>query len=121
MKTRGLLCDQVILTALIHIYSKAGNLKLAKDTYEEMKLLGVPLDNRSYGAMVMAYVRAGVLDQGEFLRREMEAQEIYAKREVYKAVLRAYSMLVIVKELIGCLMQFNLQGSFLMSSCLVSS
>ncbi|KAG5538545.1 hypothetical protein RHGRI_019207 [Rhododendron griersonianum] len=57
-----------------------------------MKLLRVPLDNRSYRAMVMAYVRAGMLDQGEFLRREMATLEIYARREVYKALLRAYSM-----------------------------
>ncbi|KAL0327149.1 UNVERIFIED_CONTAM: Pentatricopeptide repeat-containing protein [Sesamum angustifolium] len=28
MKNRGFVCDQVTLTALIHMYSKAGNLKL---------------------------------------------------------------------------------------------
>ncbi|KAL2514981.1 Pentatricopeptide repeat-containing protein [Forsythia ovata] len=41
----------------------------------------------------MAYIRAGMLDRGESVLKEMEAQEIYAGREVYKALLRAYSMI----------------------------
>ena len=75
MKRRGFTRDQVTVTALIHMYSKAGNLKLAEDTFEEMKLFGVPLDKRSYGA----YIRVGMLDQRETLLREMEALEIYEK------------------------------------------
>jgi len=82
MKSKGFICDQVILTAMIHMYSKAGNLELAEETFEELKLLGQPLDKRSYG----------VPQQGEILLREMDAQEIYAGSEVYKALLRAYSM-----------------------------
>ncbi|KAL8052475.1 hypothetical protein ABFX02_05G006800 [Erythranthe guttata] len=92
MKNRGLLCDQVILTALIHMYSKSGNLKQAQDSFEEMKMLGVQLDRRSYGSIIMAHIRAKKLSSAETLLQEMEAQEIYAGREVYKALLRAYSM-----------------------------
>ncbi|KAF4390124.1 hypothetical protein G4B88_005042 [Cannabis sativa] len=92
MRSRGFICDQVILTTFIHMYSKAGNLELAEETFEELKLLGEPLDKRSYGSMIMAYIRAGMPEQGEVLLREMDAQEIYAGREVYKALLRAYSL-----------------------------
>ena len=42
--------------------------------------------------MIMAYIRAGMPDKGEVLLREMDAQGIYAGSEVYKALLRAYSM-----------------------------
>nr|POE67420.1 pentatricopeptide repeat-containing protein [Quercus suber] len=92
MKSKGVICDQVTLTAMIHMYSKAGNLKLAEETFEELKLIGETLDKRSYGSMIMAYIRAGMPKQGETLLREMDAQEIYAGREVYKALLRAYSV-----------------------------
>ncbi|KAL5571978.1 hypothetical protein UlMin_021575 [Ulmus minor] len=92
MKSRGFVCDQIILTTFVHMHSKAGNLKMAEETFEELKLLGQPLDKRSYGSMIMAYVRAGMLEQGENLLREMDAREIYAGSEVYKALLRAYSM-----------------------------
>jgi pentatricopeptide repeat protein len=78
---------------MIDIYSKAGHLKLAEDTFEEIKLLGQQLDKRSYGSMIMTYIRAGMPDQGESLLLEMDAQEIYAGSEVYKALLRAYSMI----------------------------
>ncbi|KAM3687193.1 hypothetical protein ACJW31_10G059500 [Castanea mollissima] len=92
MKSKGVICDQVTLTAMIHMYSKAGNLKLAEETFEELKLIGETLDKRSYGSMIMAYIRAGMPKQGETLLREMDTQEISAGREVYKALLRAYSM-----------------------------
>ncbi|KAG7531238.1 Pentatricopeptide repeat [Arabidopsis suecica] len=42
--------------------------------------------------MIMAYIRAGVPEKGESLLREMDSQEICAGREVYKALLRDYSM-----------------------------
>lgn len=93
MKRRGFMSDQVTLTALIHMYSKSGNLKMAEESFEEMKLLGVPLDRRSYGSIIMAYVRAGMFDKGEDLLREMDDQQNYAGKEVYKALLRAYSMI----------------------------
>ncbi|KAL5574674.1 hypothetical protein UlMin_016373 [Ulmus minor] len=48
----GFVYDQVILTKFVHIYSKAGNLKMAEETFEELKLLGQPLDKRSYGSMI---------------------------------------------------------------------
>lgn len=92
MGRRGLICDQVTLTTMIHMYSKAGNFKLAEETFKEMKLLGESLDKRSYGAMIMAYIRAGMPNKGEDLIKEMEQQQIYAGREVYKALLRTYSM-----------------------------
>ncbi|KAK6920254.1 Pentatricopeptide repeat [Dillenia turbinata] len=92
MKTSGFICDQVILTAMVDMYGKAGNLKLAEETFEHIMLLGQPLDKRSYGSIIMAYIRAGMPDRGEILIREMEAQEINAGSEVFKALLRAYSM-----------------------------
>ncbi|CAH9087365.1 unnamed protein product [Cuscuta epithymum] len=92
MKSKGFIYDQVVLTALIHMYSKAGNHKLAEDTFEKLLLLGHPLDRRSYGSMIMAYIRAGELSKAEGLVREMEDKDIYAGSEVYKALLRAYSM-----------------------------
>ena len=92
MKRRGFMSDQVTLTALIHMYSKSGNLKMAEESFEEMKLLSVPLDRRSYGSIIMAYVRAGLFDRGENLLWEMDGQQNYAGKEVYKALLRAYSM-----------------------------
>ncbi|GMH31285.1 hypothetical protein Nepgr_033128 [Nepenthes gracilis] len=92
MNRRGMICDQVTLTAMIHMYSKAGKFKLAEETFLELKLISPSLDKRSYGSMIMAYIRAGMPDQGENLLREMEEHEIYAGREVYKALLRAYSM-----------------------------
>ncbi|KAL5571975.1 hypothetical protein UlMin_021572 [Ulmus minor] len=45
----------------VHMYSKVENLKMAEETFEELKLLGQPLDKRSYGSMIMAYVRVGML------------------------------------------------------------
>ena len=92
MKTRGFVCDQVTLTTFIDMYSKNGNLNMAEETFEELKVLGQPLDKRSYGSMIMAYIRAGVPERGENLLREMDSQEIYAGSEVYKALLRVYSM-----------------------------
>ncbi|KAJ6328471.1 hypothetical protein OIU77_010210 [Salix suchowensis] len=74
------------------MYSKAGNLTLAEETFEELKLLGQPLDRRSYGTMIMAYIRAGMPEKGEMIIREMDAQDIRAGSEVYKALLRAYSI-----------------------------
>ncbi|KAL5571973.1 hypothetical protein UlMin_021570 [Ulmus minor] len=91
----GFVYDQVILTKFVHIYSKAGNLKLAEETFEELKLLGQPLDKRSYecfSCSVMAYIRARMLERGENLLREMDAKEIYAESQVYNASLSAYSM-----------------------------
>ncbi|CAI0400998.1 unnamed protein product [Linum tenue] len=52
MKERGLLYDQITLTAMIHMYSKAGHHKKAEQIFEELLLLGQPLDQRSYGSMV---------------------------------------------------------------------
>jgi pentatricopeptide repeat protein len=75
------------------MYSKGGNLTLAEETFEELKLLGQPLDRRSYGSMIMAYIRAGMPEKGEMILREMDAQEIRAGSEVYKALLRAYSII----------------------------
>ncbi|KAL8137921.1 hypothetical protein V2J09_003922 [Rumex salicifolius] len=92
MTQRGMVCDQVTLTTMIHMYSKAGNFEKAKEIFDEMKLLGQPLDKRSYGSMIMACIRAGFPNQGEALVLEMEGEEVYAGREVYKALLRAYSM-----------------------------
>ncbi|XP_010544371.1 PREDICTED: pentatricopeptide repeat-containing protein At1g01970 [Tarenaya hassleriana] len=92
MKERGLIIDQVTLTAMVHIYSKAGYHELAQETFKEIKSLGERLDNRSYGSMVMAYIRAGMPEKGEALLREMDSEEIMAGREVYKALLRFYSM-----------------------------
>ena len=74
---------------MIDMYSKAGNLNQAEETFEELKLLGHTLDKRAYGSMIMAYIRAGMPDKGEVLLREMDAQGIYAGSEVYKALLRA--------------------------------
>ncbi|GAV63331.1 PPR domain-containing protein/PPR_3 domain-containing protein [Cephalotus follicularis] len=93
MEKRGIVCDQVTLTAMVDMYSKGGNLKLAEETFKDIELLGQPLDKRSYGAMIMAYIRAGMLDHGETLLREMDAKEIKGGSEVYKAMLRAYSMI----------------------------
>ncbi|KAL6128889.1 hypothetical protein ACLB2K_072242 [Fragaria x ananassa] len=92
MKSRGFVCDQVTLTAMIDMYSKAGHLKLAEDTFEDIKLLGQQVDKRAYGSMIMAYIRAGMPEHGETLLIEMDTQEIVAGSEVYKALLRAYSM-----------------------------
>ncbi|KAK7340118.1 hypothetical protein VNO77_20812 [Canavalia gladiata] len=93
MKQRGFICDQVSLTTMVHICSKAGHFDQAKEYFEEIKLLGEPLDKRSYGSMIMAYIRAGMPEEGENLLQEMDAQEIFAGSEVYKALLRAYSMI----------------------------
>ncbi|KAK9287324.1 hypothetical protein L1049_015739 [Liquidambar formosana] len=69
LKRRGFNCDQVILsTIMIHMYKQAGDLKLlAEETFEEIKLLGQPLHKRSYGSIIIAYIRAGMPDQGELL------------------------------------------------------
>ncbi|XP_062190393.1 pentatricopeptide repeat-containing protein At1g01970 [Phragmites australis] len=91
MKGRGLPCDQVMLTALMDMYSKAGDLTRAKEIFEEIVLLGLPLDKRAYGSMTMAYIRADMLDKAEDLIKEMEDQQTFAGKEVYKALLRAYS------------------------------
>ncbi|KAH1045011.1 hypothetical protein GYH30_026304 [Glycine max] len=93
MKQRGFIYDQVILTTMVHMSSKAGNHDRAKEYFEEIKLLGEPLDKRSYGSMIMAYIRAGMPEEGENLLQQMEAQEILAGSEIYKALLRAYSMI----------------------------
>ncbi|KAI9079916.1 hypothetical protein K1719_038162 [Acacia pycnantha] len=92
MKQRGFICDQVTLTAMVHMYSKADHLEKAKEYFQEIRLLGEPLDPRSYGSMIMAYIRAGMPQQGEILLKEMDAQEIHAGSEVYKALLRTCSM-----------------------------
>lgn len=92
MNNRGFVCDQISLTVFIDMYSKAGNLTRAEETFEIIKLLGEPLDNRTYGAMIMAYVRADMVEEGESLLTEMDVQEIKAGSEIYKAMLRAYSM-----------------------------
>ncbi|CAI0400997.1 unnamed protein product [Linum tenue] len=92
MKERGLLYDQITLTAMIHMYSKAGHHKKAEQIFEELLLLGQPLDQRSYGSMVMSYIRAGMLQEAESLLKQMDDQEVTAGREVYKALLRTFSM-----------------------------
>ncbi|KAI6668288.1 hypothetical protein NL676_019402 [Syzygium grande] len=71
----------------------AGHFELANKTFEEIKLLGLPLDKRSCGSTVMVYIRAGMPEQGEILLREMDELEIFAGSEVCKALLRAYSMI----------------------------
>ncbi|CAN1188872.1 Pentatricopeptide repeat-containing protein At1g01970 [Linum perenne] len=92
MKERGVVHDQVTLTAMVHMYSKAGYHKKAEETFYELTLLGKPLDKRSYGSMVMSYIRAQMPHKAESLLREMDDQQIPAGREVYKALLRTYSM-----------------------------
>ncbi|KAK9265439.1 hypothetical protein L1049_012383 [Liquidambar formosana] len=68
MKRRGFNCDQVTQTTImIHMYKQAGDLKLAEETFEEIKLLGQLLHKRSYGSIITAYVRAGMPDRGELL------------------------------------------------------
>ncbi|KAK6918610.1 Pentatricopeptide repeat, partial [Dillenia turbinata] len=89
---QGFIGDQVILTAMVDMYSKSGNLKLAEETFKQIILLGQPLDRKSYGSIIMAYIKAGMPDQGESLIREMEAQDMNAGSEVFKALLSAYSM-----------------------------
>ncbi|EEF50400.1 pentatricopeptide repeat-containing protein, putative [Ricinus communis] len=42
MKKRGFVVDQVTLTTMIDMYSKAGNLNQAEETFEELKLLAHP-------------------------------------------------------------------------------
>lgn len=91
MKSRGLPCDQVMLTALMDMYSKAGDLTRAKEIFNEIGLLGLPMDKRVYGSMIMAYIRADMLDKAEDMISEMGDQQIVAGKEVYKALLRAYS------------------------------
>ncbi|KAG0496965.1 hypothetical protein HPP92_001656 [Vanilla planifolia] len=87
MKDRGVQCDQVTLTVLIYMYSKAGDLYRAKEAFEEIRLP----DKRAYGSMVMAYIRAQELFLAESLLKQMEAKEAFVGREVYKAMLRSYS------------------------------
>nr|TKV92562.1 hypothetical protein SEVIR_9G169600v2 [Setaria viridis] len=41
--------------------------------------------------MIMAYIRADMLDKAEELIKEMEDQQIFAGKEVYRALLRAFS------------------------------
>uniref|UniRef100_A0A0D9ZGE4 PROP1-like PPR domain-containing protein n=1 Tax=Oryza glumipatula TaxID=40148 RepID=A0A0D9ZGE4_9ORYZ len=91
MKSRGLPCDQVMLTALMDMYSKAGDLTRAKEIFKEIGLLGLPIDKRVYGSMIMAYIRADMLDRAEDMISKMGDQQIVAGKEVYKALLRAYS------------------------------
>ena len=93
MKARNLYPDQIALTQMVNLYSKAGMFDRAEETFEEIRLLGGDSpDRKAYGAMIMAHVRAGVPEEGEKLLREMDSREISACREIYKALLRAYSM-----------------------------
>ncbi|KAK7294945.1 hypothetical protein RJT34_17844 [Clitoria ternatea] len=74
MKQRGgYICDQVVLTTMVHLYSKAGHLDWTKEYFEEIKFLGEHMDKRSYGSMIMAYIRAGMPEEGENLHQEMDA------------------------------------------------
>ncbi|CAN1332486.1 Pentatricopeptide repeat-containing protein At1g01970 [Linum perenne] len=63
MKERGVVHDQVTLTAMVHMYSKAGYHKKAEETFYELTLLGKPLDKRSYGSMVKRKGLRGLLMQ----------------------------------------------------------
>ncbi|XP_004986387.1 pentatricopeptide repeat-containing protein At1g01970-like [Setaria italica] len=54
-------------------------------------LVSLLLDKRAYGSMIMAYIRADMLDKAEELIKEMEDQQIFAGKEVYRALLRAFS------------------------------
>ncbi|XP_078438121.1 tetratricopeptide repeat (TPR)-like superfamily protein [Wolffia australiana] len=93
MQGRDLVPDQVAMTLMVNLYSKAGKFDLAKEAFEKIRLLTDDNpDKRAYGAMIMAYVRAGMAEEGEMLLREMDSREISACREVYKALLRAYAM-----------------------------
>lgn len=54
------------LPCIIHMFSKSGNLKMAEDTCKEMKLHGKSLERRFYGSMIVAYVRAKMLNEQKF-------------------------------------------------------
>jgi len=45
---------------MVHMYSKADHLDRAEEYFEEIKLLGEPLDKRSYDSMIMAYIKTGI-------------------------------------------------------------
>lgn len=96
MKSNGIAPDQITSTVLIHMYSKSGNLSQAKSTFEDAKLdilnKSTPLDRRLYDSMIMAYIRAGEPEHAETLLHEMDANQIYAGKEVYKALLRFFSI-----------------------------
>ncbi|KAK7317163.1 hypothetical protein RJT34_01158 [Clitoria ternatea] len=63
MKQRGFICDQVVQTTMVDLYSKAAHLDRAKEYFEEIKLLGEHMDKRSYGSMIMAYISAGMPEE----------------------------------------------------------
>ncbi|CAN0921425.1 Pentatricopeptide repeat-containing protein At1g01970 [Linum grandiflorum] len=92
MKERGLVYDQVTVTAMVHMYSKAGYHNKAEETFRQLTELGEPLDHRSYSSMVMSYIRAQMPHEAESLLKKMDYQQIPAGREVHKALLRTYSM-----------------------------
>ena len=78
--------------SLLPMYSKAGNLDQAKDSFESLKKQGCQPDMKAYTfPMITAYVKAGLPKDGDALTREIEARDIKPTREIYMELLRAFA------------------------------
>ncbi|XP_071690677.1 uncharacterized protein [Rutidosis leptorrhynchoides] len=76
---------------MVHMYSKSGNLALAKQTFESLRSQGFQPDRNVYNSMIMAYVNAGDHKSAESELRILESNHSKSSEDIYLAVLQAYA------------------------------
>ncbi|KAI9200239.1 hypothetical protein LWI28_004708 [Acer negundo] len=91
MNDNGILPDILIVTVLVHMYSKAGNLERAKEAFERLRSHGFQPDMKVYSSMIMAYVNANQPKSGEALMREMDSRDFKPSKKIYMALLRSFA------------------------------
>ncbi|XP_071923492.1 uncharacterized protein [Coffea arabica] len=93
MNENGISPDVLTLTTLVHMYTKAGNLDRAKETFESLKHQGLHPDMRVCNSMITSYINAGLPKSGESLMRDLEKWDIKPTEEIYMALLKSFSQL----------------------------
>ncbi|KAJ7962226.1 Pentatricopeptide repeat-containing protein [Quillaja saponaria] len=95
MKRSGFICDQVTLTAMVDMYSKAGHLEQAKEYFDEIKLLGQPFaaispDDKICGLLINAYGKAGQSQKARVAFENMRRAGIEPSDKCIALTLAAY-------------------------------
>lgn len=98
MTEAGLEPDAVIHVALVHMYSKLGNLEVTRKHFKSLKDAGFNIHLNLYTSMVLACINAGQPKEGLTLINEMEAkakaeedENIRPTAEIYVGLLKSFA------------------------------
>lgn len=92
MDEKGIIPDILTKTTMVHMYSKAGNLKLAIQAFDSLKSQGFKPDSKVFKSMIMAYANAGDPVTGESLLRQMDLKNIKRSEDLFLALIRSFSL-----------------------------